>query len=213
MNLQRPKKTFYVKSYTILLERSTTYIDCIYFIYQFCFGTDCSTPKLPWIAVPELYWAQIGTAIFQLSWFGRYKDAMPFLKALIQATCLVFYIVEFVCLTCIFSLGKLPHATFMGLTPIFTSGFAYRKKEYNKNDNRTRFWYCFHRTKGYTLFCVFYELCCNLFSLPHSDQLSLRSRFQMQMLSIETRGGQNLASHTNISGSVLRIHGRHTSRY
>ena len=67
--------------------------------------------------------------------------------------------------------------------------------------------------KDIHFFVFFYELCCNLFSLPHSDQLSLRSRFQMQMLSIETRGGQNLASHTNISGSVLRIHGRHTSRY
>ena len=43
---------------------------------------------------------------------------MPFIKALIQATCLVFYIVEYVCLTCIFSLAKLLHATFMGPTPI-----------------------------------------------------------------------------------------------
>ena len=171
MHLQRSQKTFLVKSYTILLERSITYIDYIYCTYQFCFRADRSTTKLPWIAVPELYWAQIGTAIFQLSWFGRYKDAMPFIKALIQATCLVFYIVEYVCLTCIFSLAKLLHATFMGLTPIFTSGFAYRKQEYNKNDNWIRFCYCFHRTTGHTPFCVFYVLCCNLFSLLYSDQL------------------------------------------
>ena len=132
IHLQRPEKTFVVRNYTILLERSTTYIDSIYCIYQVCFRTDCSTPKLPWIAVPELYWAQIGTAIFQLSWFGRYKDAMPFIKALIQATCLVFYIVEYVCLTCIFSLGKLPHATFMGITPIFTSDLHIESKNITK---------------------------------------------------------------------------------
>ena len=64
MHLQRPQKTFLVKSYTILLERSITYIDYIYCTYQFCFRADWSTTKLPWIAVPELYRAQMGTVIF-----------------------------------------------------------------------------------------------------------------------------------------------------
>ena len=39
------------------------YIYHIYCIYQFCFRTDWSTTKLPWIAVPELYRAQMGTVI------------------------------------------------------------------------------------------------------------------------------------------------------
>ena len=80
---------------------------------------------------------------------------MVFFKLMIQAICLVFYIVEYACWKCIFSLRILLHATFMGITPIFTSGFACRKQEYNKNDNWIRFCYCFHRTNGYTPFCVF----------------------------------------------------------
>ena len=53
MHLQRSQKTFLVKSYTILLERSAYAIDYIHYIYQSCFRTGGSTTETPWFAVPE----------------------------------------------------------------------------------------------------------------------------------------------------------------
>ena len=57
MHLQRSQKTFLVKNYTILLERSACAIDYIHYIYQSCFRTGGSTTEMPWFAVPEPFMA------------------------------------------------------------------------------------------------------------------------------------------------------------
>ena len=89
---------------------------------------------------------------------------MVFFKLMIQAICLVFYIVEYACLKCLFPLPQLLHATLLGLTPIFASDFSHRKQEYNKNDIRVRFCYCFHRTREYVIhICVCFVYCVVIF--------------------------------------------------
>ena len=77
MHLQRPQKTFLVKSYTILLERSAYAIDYIHYIYQSCFRTGGSTTETPWFAVPEPFMA-----------LGRYKYALiELVSALYERDC------------------------------------------------------------------------------------------------------------------------------
>ena len=77
MHLQRSQKTFLVKSYTILLERSAYAIDYIHYIYQSCFRTGGSTTETPWFAVPEPFMA-----------LGRYKYALiELVSALYERDC------------------------------------------------------------------------------------------------------------------------------
>ena len=112
---------------------------------------------------------------------------MPFIKALIQATCLVFYIVEYVCLTCIFSLAKLLHATFMGPTPILLLILHIESKNTTKMTFEFAFVIVFIAPEDIHLF-VFFMYCVvicircftqtsfNAVSFPDAKSFCLNSR-------------------------------------